>query len=354
MLTRLNISNYRIFNEFKMDRLNRINLIVGKNNSGKTTLLEAIFLLAGAGNANLALNTNVIRGAEKGTPIDQRSVETFWKPMFYELNTSNPVKISGYDASHGPLTMDITSERQEQETIGFSVDGPDSEPATDFLGHRWLVFHYSGPGNKRVESRIRAREQEPVAELKLGHIDPPFSGTIVGPRTGDIQEDAIRLGRLRKQKRGDWLLNALKVIEPKLQSIEDNSASGTPMIWGDVGLPELIPLPAMGEGMTRIARIVLSIVTSRDGVVLLDEIETGLHHSVLPKVWEVIATAAREFNTQIFATTHSFECAEAAHHALETSDFLLHRLEANGTENRCVTYGPETIAAALQHPLEIR
>ena len=352
MLMSLNISNYRIFNELEMNRLDRINLIVGRNNSGKTTLLEAIFLLAGAGNAEMALNAYVIRGPDQGAPINQRIGQTFWKPMFSALNTSNPVQITGHDAVHGPLTLDITSERQEQGTIEFPIDGPDSDPVADLLGHRSLVFNYRGPGNKQVESRIRTKKQG--FELKQGNIDPPFLAAIVEPRAGNTHEDAIRLGTLRRQKQGHVLLKALKVIEPKLQSIEDNSSSGTPMIWGDVGLTELIPLPALGEGMTRIARIVLAIAASPDGVVVLDEIETGLHHSILSKVWEVIFDTARQFNTQIFATTHSFECAEAAHQSLGSHGFLLHRIEANGEENRCVTYESETIAAALEHHLEIR
>ena len=62
MLKHLQIRNFRVFNELKIDRLSRINLIAGRNNSGKTSLLEAIFLLSGAGNAQMAINQNVIRG----------------------------------------------------------------------------------------------------------------------------------------------------------------------------------------------------------------------------------------------------------------------------------------------------
>ncbi len=171
---------------------------------------------------------------------------------------------------------------------------------------------------------------------------------------GNLKEDAVLLGVLRKRKQGHLLLEALQVIEPRLQSIEDNSSSGTPMIWGDIGLSELVPLPLMGEGMTRVARLVLTITSAPGGVILADEIENGLHHSILPKVWQAVDATAKQFNTQIFATTHSFECVEAAHKALGAEGFLLHRLEANGTENRCVTYEPEEIDVALRHNLEIR
>ena len=126
------------------------------------------------------------------------------------------------------------------------------------------------------------------------------------------------------------------------------------MIWGDIGLSELVPLSAMGEGMTQIARLVLAIASVPDGVVLVDEVENGIHHSVLPDVWRAIDEAAKQFHTQIFATTHSFECIEAAHQALGSDGFLLHRLEVSDAENRCVTYEPNAIDAALRHNLEVR
>ena len=150
------------------------------------------------------------------------------------------------------------------------------------------------------------------------------------------------------------LLKALQVVEPRLQSIEDNSSSGIPLIWGDIGLSELVPLSVMGEGMTQIARIILAIATAPDGVVLVDEVENGIHHSVLPDVWRVIDEAAKQSRTQIFATTHSFECIEAAHQALGSNGFLLHRLEVSDVESSCVTFKPNGISAAIRHGLEVR
>lgn len=171
----------------------------------------------------------------------------------------------------------------------------------------------------------------------------------------DTREDARLLGRLRTRKQEGLVLKALQDIEPRLQSIEDISASGSPMIWGDIGLSELVPLAVMGEGMIRIAQLVLAIADLPDGLVLVDEIENGLHHSVLPKVWKAIDAAAQQTNTQIIATTHSFECVQAASQALGGSNgFLFHRLEDSASGNRCVTYQAEDIAAAIRHELEVR
>ena len=349
MLERLHIRNYRVFNDLTIDRLSRINLIAGKNNSGKTSLLEAIFLLAGGGNPQLAVNTNVIRGVpDVGVP--QQGLETFWKQLFSALDMSLFIEIVGHHTSHGQLTLKINTEQPSIAELPLDRTGGSS--VTDLPDGHSLIFQYSDSASNPVKRNIRL--MGPTLNVDQPVTPPPFNATILSSRTGNMQEDAVRLGRLRQQKQGHLLLEALQVIEPKLQSIEDNSAIGAPLIWGDIGLSELIPLPIMGEGMTRIARLVLGIASAMGGVVLMDEIENGLHHSVLSKVWKVVGAAAQQFNTQIFATTHSFECVEAAHEALGADGFLLHRLEANSTENRCITYEPEEIDVALRHNLEIR
>lgn len=99
MLKRLQIQNFRGFNALEINQLSGINLIAGKNNSGKTSLLEAIFLLAGGGNAQLAVNANVIRGREK----DRASVrDFFWKQLFFNLDMEQSIKIEGEPLTKRP------------------------------------------------------------------------------------------------------------------------------------------------------------------------------------------------------------------------------------------------------------
>ena len=348
MLERLHIRNYRVFNDLKIDQLSRINLIAGKNNSGKTSLLEAILLLAGAGNAQMAVNGHINRGLASNVAPGLADV-TFWTPMFSGLDMSRAIEITAHHKQFGPLNLKIVSKRVQNTEI--SLDRTAEASATNLSDMRALVFHYNGPNDQKVEGQISIKGQG--IEVRQDEIDFPFIATLLLSRFENLQEDARRLALLRKAKLGHFVLEALRIIEPRLQGVEDNSASGVPMIWGDIGLSELIPLPVMGEGMTRIARLVLGIASAMDGVVLVDEIENGLHHSVLPKVWQAVDTTAKQFKTQVFATTHSFECVEAAHEALGAEGFRLHRLEVSGTENRCVTYEPEAIAAALRHNLEI-
>ena len=113
----------------------------------------------------------------------------------------------------------------------------------------------------------------------------------------------------------------------------------------------------MGVGMVRLRSLVLEIENAAGGVVLVDEIENGLHYSVMGRVWEALAAAARQSDTQIFATTHSFECIRAAHEAFlakDKYDFRLHRLERNDSGIRAVTYDSKMLSAAMASDFEVR
>ena len=352
MLKSVRVSNFRVFDDLSIDSLSRVNLIAGRNNAGKTSLLEALFLLSGGGDPQMALNMNVIRGPDLPVSGSRETLrDTYWKPMFTTLDTSRTIEIAGVHAERGALKLRISLERPTVMELPFGESGEISmdelsvEPALAFsfkVGSRPEVR-----GSARIKGRSLRLDQPSVAI--------PFDAVMLTTQFKNHLEDAERLSRLRKRKQGEKILSALQIIEPRLRIAEENSSSGSPMIWGDIGLPELVPLAVMGEGMTRLARLALAIATVPGGLVLVDEIETGLHHSVLVDVWRAVDEAAKQFDTQVVATTHSYECIEAAHRALGDGDgFLLHRLEASDKGNRCVTYSPESIDAAMRHELEVR
>lgn len=352
MLKSVKVRNFRVFDRLSVDHLSRVNLIGGRNNSGKTSLLEALFLLSGGGNPSLALNANVIRIPDIPMSGPRETLrETYWKPMFAELDTERVIEIEGVHTRRGPLILRISMERPNivELPLGDSKD----ISAKDLHSEPPLFLSFKVGSSVAVEGRVRVTGQS--IQVDQPNAPVPFNASILATRITNDQEDAARLAHLRKQKRGDHVLDSLRVIEPKLQSIEVNSASGFPMIWGDIGLSELVPLAMMGEGMTRLARLVLAIATAPNGLVLVDEIETGFHHTVMSDVWRTVGEAATQFDTQIVATTHSYECVQAAHGALGDGDeFLLHRLEVSEAGNRCVTYQPESIDAAIHHDLEVR
>ena len=353
MFESLKIRNYRVFDDLEMSGLHRVNLIAGGNNSGKTSLLEAIFLLCGAGNPRLGANGNVIRAMDFGdaTPNPQ-TLESVWKDMFHALDVSRPIGIEGVHSEHGALNLAISLEawRGAPQIAPGVFDGT---PASQALDGKALTFRYSDR---------RYADKSQVGQIRLApsgfEANYPDTPSIAGARVvfssaGNVQDDAELLGNLRLRKNGDCLLDALRIIEPNLAGVEVVYTGGTPMIWGDIGLSELVPLPAMGEGMTRLARIVLGISAVPGGAMLVDEVETGFHRSVQVDVWKAIARAAERFDTQIFATTHSFECIEKAVAALTSEGFRFFRI-SKIKEKRAVGYSPSQVDLAVRLPMEIR
>ena len=336
-------------NEVTVGKLSEINLVTGLSSAGKTTLIEAILLLVGAANARMAFNSHVIRGFRQGVP-PRWVADTYWKPLFSRLDTNTIPEVSGFHSAVGDMKLTIQWERASKEE--FSRDGIKEALATGAPEKRSLKFVYEDPNVGKIESE--AHETTDKIDVDQSDRYVPLKVEILQPGEGNVNEDAVALGQLRMQKRGELILDALRLVEPRLESIEDNSSSGAPMICVDIGLPELAPLPVMGAGMTHVARIVLAAATAAGGVVLVDEIENGLHHSVLPDVWRVIAKAAEQFDVQIFATTHSYECVEAAREALGSDGFRLHRLEVVDDMTRCVTYDADAVDGAIRHNMEVR
>lgn len=356
MLKSLRIRNYRVFKDLEVGGLKRINLIAGKNNSGKTSLLEAICLLVSHKNPQVAINSHVVRPP---TPADEPattplSVETAWKHLFHDADTTRPIKIDGALSSGVEARLKIEAQRKRLTQIALGNGLNDGVPEA-----RSLVFRYSDSKQRKSVSSISVSangiEIEQPEPDKLDDLPNTVQGAlIVLPQSGSRTQDAALLAKLRVHKQSDMLLKALQLIEPRLQSIEDSVASGTPMIWGDVGLSEMIPLHVMGEGMTHVARIMLGIYSMRGGVVLIDEIENGIHHSAMPDVWKAIGKAAERFDVQIFATTHSFECIQKAYKGIGQDGFRLHRLDSKDGESFSVTYEPDELELVMRLHLEVR
>ena len=328
-----------------------MNVIAGTNNAGKTALLEAVFLLSGAGRPELAMNGHILRipgNASKAPMSREALVETLWKPLFHGFDAGGAIAITGEHEPSGHLSLQAALQTQHRIELPMQDAG-----RTDLSPTDELVFTYRQGDTEPV--RTAAKLTEDKVEFEPSRGTPPFSCAIATSHHRIDSGEAVLLGALRKRKQGDVLLEALQVIEPRLRSVEDNSASGAPMIWGDIGLPELVPLTVMGDGMTRFASTVLAMTKVAGGVMLIDEVENGIHHSVLADVWRVIDDASRRFGVQVFATTHSFECVHAADQAIKTDALSLHRLSRDDDGScRCVTYDRAEIAAAIRHDIEVR
>lgn len=368
MFRDLEIQRFRLFEDLRIERLSRINLFGGRNNSGKTTLLEALFLLSGVGEPELLDRILGFRGIHPALSPFESVVETHWLPLFSGFETEGPISIRGETSDFGSLVLTIGIERRGSVEVRTVLPGANGGAfgQSDSAGleptvadSRSLGLAWEQKGRQPVKGRITSSAKGLQFEAPLE--SPPFVAFLVTHRTRSLQMDASRLGGLRTRKMGGRLTEALRVIEPRLQGVEDSVAGGIPMIWGDIGLPRLLPLAAMGEGLATMTSLLLNMSEAENGVVLVDEIEHGLHHSVLKDLWRVVDRASREFNTQVIATTHSYECLAAAQEVFGEAgdsngeDFLFQRLERTREGGmRSMLIELDRLATAIRHGMEVR
>ncbi len=144
------------------------------------------------------------------------------------------------------------------------------------------------------------------------------------------KQTSDRFTRLQQSKKLDELIAGLKIIEERLIDLRIGTEDGRPSIDADINLPKLVSLSTLGDGMTRVADLLLAMHEVKGGVILVDEIENGLHHTVHKAVWNLIKKMSKDLKLQVFATTHSLEMIRAAYEAFSEAgnldEFRFHRL----------------------------
>jgi predicted ATPase len=356
MFRTLSISGFRGFEHLKVDGLDRFSLFLGRNNVGKTAALEAIFLLAGPTNPDLPLRVNVFRGIEH-VRIEP---EEIWGWLFHSKNLEKEIRIELEREAH--KRRSLTIKLGESVIIRRKVRGgskprarPSSATVLTTKGPKELVLKYQNEAGKKVETKAFVSEKGIETE-RNAHMKFPTS-VYVSARSGYSSENPARFSELEEVGRENEILPALQVLEPRLQKLAVLVSGGGSMIYGDVGLGRMIPLPMMGEGIGRLLTILLAISASENGLVLVDEIDTGFHYSAIENMWTAVAKLARDMNVQVFATTHSWECLKAAHESFsksETYDFRLHRLDMIKGKVESTTYDAEMVTTALASGMELR
>ena len=348
MLSRCHIRRFRGFEDLELSDLGRINLIVGRNNSGKTSLLEALALLsAGA----MVRQSQGILGLRPLAFVNTgRAVrDTQWRSLFWSMHTDRSIEIDG-ENEKGEISLEIDLRNEREASFAL---GDDAASTGDGLKDMAVLEFRCRRGERRESGAIHLLSDRIVFRDSEVESVPIFCA-YVATASRDVENSAIELGDLRRLNRDSLVRDALRVVEPRLKRVEPGTASGKPMIWCDLGLPEMIPLGVAGEGMMRVAQLLLSMQGLEDGIVLCDEVESGLHHSVLAETWKSLDLASRQNRTQIFATTHSIECLQAAHEALPAEALRVYRLQGHVADRPVVPYTPEALSGTFKFGFEMR
>jgi hypothetical protein len=381
MLRSLDLVNFRTFREFSMSNLGRINLCVGTNNCGKTSVLEAISILASRGRPE-ALWTALARRGEHWLEDDPRG------PTRMEVDICH--LFHGHRLTPGAaFTISATNDTQTHQVSAA------------------LIERDATPENSDVQDRVPSR-QEVLFELgetegSLGArlaLDLRWKGTIpinqvfAVSRRGGLRADALdRPQRKRQDEAGpvrlittealtrdevvalfesivltpeeEVAIEALRTIEPDIERIApigtDRRRYYAPDRGGIVvklrGSAQRIPIGSMGDGIWRMLGIALSLARSQGGILLVDEIDTGLHYSVMANMWKMVLQTAERLDVQVFATTHSRDCYESLA-AISRADVStngrvsIQRIERGNP--KAIAFSEQEIVIAAERAIEVR
>ncbi|MXW21549.1 MAG: ATP-binding protein [Gammaproteobacteria bacterium] len=369
MLKTLAMRGYRGFGSYRLNNLTRVNLVVGKNNSGKTSILEAVELLVSGGNPTV-FHESVQRRGEMSTAYARRirGLRTDISHIFFG-HTFDPGANLELSADDGKLAVSFNvraldevgdeadawdrirknwlqrglfdTEEEAEPICGLSIDG----------GPRGtqVVLPVMEDGTLLLERHPRSIRngiaRTPVHFLTLEAFDPAAMGgmwntVLTEGREAEIVED-------------------MKLLEPDLDSIHylTGAGFGAGILMGLIDGGRRLPIGVYGDGMRRLLALRLSFVGTANGFLLIDEIDTGLHWTIMEEMWQFIVEVARKSNVQVFATTHSYDCIRGLGLLLQSQPDLEDQVCIQKVDNslkEAVCLKGEQIKIAVEQDLEVR
>jgi AAA domain, putative AbiEii toxin, Type IV TA system/AAA ATPase domain len=365
MITSIQIRGYRGFEDFEMSGLERVNLLVGTNNSGKTSVLEALYLLTSRG-APLALWQVLWRRGERLPERSPNSPEMDVCHLFtgHDLHIGSKFTLTAKNESpekNVTFTIgEISDEHSPKPSVsegvpvpsrlGLHIKGIPTPPATVIP-----LTRSGGVSSESLESPRRVRGRFPGDEVPAQFI------TTESLSGGELVALWDKVALTSNEER---VLLALQFLEPGIERIAAQAAAQS--FYGGQrggfiirlkGHERPVPIGSMGDGMWRMMAMAIAIAQCKGGVLLIDEIDTGLHYTVMEKMWRLIFGAAKELDVQVFASTHSYDCikslADLCYSETDASENVtLQRIEVGNP--KAVPYTDNEIEIAAEKNIEVR
>jgi energy-coupling factor transporter ATP-binding protein EcfA2 len=347
MIRDLVIENFRAFKRLEMRGLGRVNLLVGANESGKTSVLEAIHLLTTPGNIQAFWWIGGQRGELSDAPLGVGEVIEFSR-LFYgwKIVDGATIKVSG---------------QREKEALTLMVKAV-SQPEGGQLQFQWEGSAQHGP---TITLPLSSAGTAKIAADMLTWTERLFQTRSLFLTNASLSAwDAVSFFDSVVLTPGEQLLTeALQAIDarilrvaPKHEAHFDRIRRGGfhVLLNGDGGS---VPIGNLGDGAWRMLSIALALAVSSGGVLLIDDIDTGLHFTVMDKMWQLVSAAAEKLNVQVFATTHSRDCVESLAvicHKDSPSEGRVSIQRIERQRGRSVAISEAEIVAVAKRGIEVR
>ncbi len=381
LLPDLSIDNFRGIKRLSIPSLGRVTLLAGRNGVGKTTVLEAIQVYATR--ARYAVLRALLTSREEfsvATDEDGDSIlEPDWGALFFGRHTAKTSGLFIGPSQHrDQLKIDTVglSELSDEELDSLGrffpesfLEGGTHTLKTVFQGDTWTVPAFFSRdqrvstvvgGDKRrgldLSYRIRWDESKLPPPTTCEEIGPGLINNYVLSRFWD------KVALTEDEGQATHALNLVYGGEAERVAVVGDESSvsmrgGRRAIVRLKGNARPVPLKSLGDGALRLFGIALALANSRDGFLLIDEAENGIHHSVQRDYWRMVLQTAHENNVQVFATTHSWDCVRGFATAAtedENVEGVLVRLEKGDEGVRAVRYTEEDLQTAAEQNIEVR
>lgn len=355
MIDSIKFENFRGLKQLELPELSQITLLTGRNNAGKSSILEGVFLFMDHVDRNSFNKINVLRGLPMGT-----NTASIWEPAFYGLDTQNPLSIT---IEMDGKTSSLSFERDDS-FIPIDSAGEVKDAFNQFTAStrstQTLKYHYKEEDYKE-EGAFSLNETGYVGIIttSLPNNQIRFLPTtrIINLGTRDDILIPSWFGQIELKGKKPQVIEALKNIEPDLADIVTISNQSQAQIYFKIA-NQLFPAKLAGDGLYRMLYILLAIIENPDSILLIDEIDAGFHYSTIEDLWRVVAESVKESGCQVIATTHSYECVKNAVKGVNSANmennFCLYRVERKDGENRAFRYDEELVRSAVDMNMEVR
>ncbi len=339
--TEIEISRFRGFDYIKLTNLTNVNVFVGANNVGKSSILEAIFMLVGMSNPLMPTRVNFWR-TSNATDLDKT------RYLFHNLNLTNPpfLKASGNDEfrrltfkpfmqNDVNLSSDLTSTKIGQFDFYF-----DMKPEGEYAYSTSLYLD----NTNNLQQRLEVKYKEELSCL------------FISAEKNDSNALSAFAALVRRNKK-QVVVDALKHFDSDIEGIEV-LPDGLYLIIK--GMTELLPVGMAGDGVRRLINILSSIACEDYDIVLIDEIDTGLHYSAHKLMWTVLLDFIKDRNIQLFTTTHNLECIESLDSVVSSDDSLkplvgVYNISKTKNEGfQAYRYSAAELRESIKNEIEIR
>ena len=332
MLKTIKIENFRGFQSFELQQLGRVNLLVGTNNSGKTSILEAVQLLCSRTNLEPLIETMNSRSEYFLGDDRRRDRELDIRHLFYEheIEQGSQFSISGVNdnileqfiVSIGirPIRSRYDSGVDSDEQLNLFNEEPFSSDIDELKVLDFTIKWTHGKEEEKWERPLSLNgglAEDYIRRLRL--IGPQKK---LARKTQFVTSSSLTTEKMIElfdqvvlTPEEKLVQEALQVIEPRIERIASVSSEKYRRSDSRGGFvvrlsksKQRVPIGSMGDGIWRMLGLALATVSAEGGVLLVDEIDTGLHFTTMSDMWKLIWETSKRLNVQVFATTHSRDC----------------------------------------------